>query len=200
MEASLRGELDALKGRYLEYLGACRPADPLILEAGPDTLDLPEPDRLPEAPPPPGYEAPVALEAGPPEPAVGEEFRLPDDPADLSFLEGCWKTDAGLVNGRTGLPIFTIYCFDGNGRAAKRIDEYNRKGRKIRSCVGTATASVTGGMMRMRSTAARCGDGDSFIPATVQCEPRSGGAAQCNIVTASGSRTRIRMTYMGKNA
>jgi outer membrane biosynthesis protein TonB len=177
------------------------PPPPPEPEPKPDPKPAPKPDPKPAAKPVPKPD-PKPAPAPKPKPrySQGEELRLPDNPSDLSFLEGCWKTDAGLRNSSTGQPIFDIYCFDGKGHATERTDEYDNKGRKKQTCTATATATVTGGRLRMRDTGSRCPDGTRYNRVTVQCEPRSGGAAQCNYLNDSGKKARVRITYMGRKA
>ncbi|MDR1037841.1 MAG: hypothetical protein LBT40_15160 [Deltaproteobacteria bacterium] len=199
-EEGLRLELADLQGRYRDRLRGCAPAE----EARPDDESppaLPEPERLEE--PPEAGEAPAALEAEapppppPPEPEkpkAGSELEIPEDAKDLAFLEGCWKSDAGLINSLTRQPLFCIYCFQPDGKATVRVEELDRSGRLTQTCRATATARLQGGKLRIRDTGARCPNGRRYKPDTVLCSPSKDGAANCTLQSDGGKLARTRIT------
>jgi hypothetical protein len=205
-ENALRSELAGLKARYKETLMACGPEQPppapAPLPAEEPPPALPEPEGREAAPPPSASVAPQALEAAPPpppKPKDGDELAIPEDATDLAFLEGCWKSDAGIYNTVTGVPIYVYYCFSsGGGKASVRVDELNSRGGKIRSCNGSANATLSGGKVRIRAGRIRCGGtGRVYVPSTINCSPSSGGAARCTLQSDGGRRLDTKITRQG---
>ncbi len=84
---------------------------------------------------------------------------------DLSFLEGCWISDRGLVNSRTRRPIVVEYCFGKNGKGRRII----RESRGM-ICTGSVTARFSGNTsLSMTAPEARCPRGTSYVGQRVQC-------------------------------
>jgi hypothetical protein len=129
-------------------------------------------------------------------PAPGGRLQIPDNPTDLAFLEGCWKSDAGIFN-RSGTPLYCIYCFDGNGRATAKVEELDERGRVTQTCTGSATARFSGGKLTIRDSGTRCPSGPGYVPDTVICQPSSGGVAVCTLQSDGGSVIPTRITYQG---
>ena len=103
---------------------------PLTPEAPPE----PEPKPEPKPAPKPKPEQKPEQKPKPQKPKKGEELRIPKDaPKDnnMSFLEGCWSSETGLVNRRTGEPLDVQYCFDAGGRGSRvvRQKDANSRGR-----------------------------------------------------------------------
>ncbi|MDR1080176.1 MAG: hypothetical protein LBQ79_04275, partial [Deltaproteobacteria bacterium] len=127
-------------------------------------------------------------------PKPGSELEFPEDATDLAFLEGCWKSDAGLMNSATRQPIFCIYCFKADGTATVRVDELNRSGRLKQTCRATATAKLEGGKLRIRDTGAKCPSGTNYVRDTVLCSPSKNGAAECTLQSDGADKYRTRIT------
>jgi hypothetical protein len=221
IEEGLRAELRGLKDRYRDSLRACRPDDALP-PVDDEPLSLPDPEGR-EEPPPSAGDAPRALEAAPPpppppteepkpdpkpdpkpaekpksaapKPKAGGRLQIPQGAKDVSFLKGCWKSDAGIFN-RMGTPLYCYYCFDGNGHAKVRVEELDRRGRVTRTCRATATARLSGGKLHIRDTGARCPSPPNYVPDTVVCTP-TGAAANCQLQSDGGRRFPTRITYQG---
>ena len=110
--------------------------------------------------------------------ASGDTLEIPDDARknnDLSFLEGCWYCETGLVNAATGEPITVLYCFDDKGGGSRTIQE-KRTGR---TCRGGVTAQFdSSGKLSMRGGPAQCSPGRPFVGQTVECQ-QQGKKAEC---------------------
>ncbi len=131
----------------------------------------PEPEPQPEAKPEPKPEKkqePKPEKKPEQKPQKDEPLRIPDNAReenDLSFLEGCWRSVTDLFNSRTGEPVVTEYCFDKSGQGRQIIREQDG-----RICTGGVEAQFgAGGSLTMKSFPARCPDGNSYVPETVQC-------------------------------
>ncbi|MDR1081771.1 MAG: hypothetical protein LBQ79_12635 [Deltaproteobacteria bacterium] len=129
----------------------------------------------------------------------GEALVIPKGAADMGFLQGCWKSDAGLSDGRYHQPVLTYFCFsDAGGRATHRTDMLGPSGRSVRaSCTSPGTASLSGGRLVIRVARAPCrGERGAFAPGTVTCVQSSAGAAQCTFQSQGASPAKARITRM----
>ncbi|MDR1314905.1 MAG: hypothetical protein LBQ12_14745 [Deltaproteobacteria bacterium] len=189
---ALRAELEGLRSRYLDALALCRPgsADPAA-----EPVPAPVPEPAPEPVQEPVQEP--APEPAPRTPAPDAELTLPADTDDLSFLNGCWKSDAGLISYPEGLPFHYVYCFsDGGARALVALQETNPDGSRARTCTTTGTASAEGGVLTIRDDGPKCDMGQNFLPVTVECRPGESGAADC-VYDGGRGPSRTRFTYVG---
>jgi hypothetical protein len=147
----------------------------------------PPPPQEPAPPPPPEVEPPLVepflgastpppppppKEPPKPEPKPAPQkdapLTIPDDAKeknDLSFLEGCWRCETGLVNARTRQPVIVEYCFDKNGNGRRSVNERNGA-----ACNGQARAGFDqGGKLRIDADNAPCPGGNGYVPQTVEC-------------------------------
>ena len=128
----------------------------------PEPKPEPKPDPKPEPKPAPQKDAPLVI---------------PDDARqknDLSFLDGCWRCETGLVNSRTRRPVIVEYCFDKNGNGRRSVDE-----RGGATCNGPARAGFdNGGKLRIEAGNAPCPGGSNYVPQTVECTGSS-NATHC---------------------
>lgn len=109
-------------------------------------------------------------------PARGSDLEIPEDAArtnDLSFLEGCWESETGLVETSTGLPIRVEYCFDRQGRGNQYVHLSNGL-----SCQGQLTGRFRGDRLAMEASSSTCPDGHGFLPQEVECTG-SGQTTRC---------------------
>lgn len=85
---------------------------------------------------------------------------------DMSFLEGCWRSESGLANARTGAPIIAEYCFDKNGKGRRLVREKNGQ-----VCNGSARATFAAdGRLLVEADEAHCPrSGSSYVPQKVEC-------------------------------
>jgi hypothetical protein len=207
---ALSAELAGLKDRYMETLMACGqeppPPDPA---PSPSPPEEPSPaPREPEgggAPPPPPWagaatQAPEASPPPPPKPDDGEELTIPEGETDLAFLEGCWKSDAGMFSSYSGLPVTFFFCFSAGGESASvHMDEFDSDGGKESSCRGAAKATLSGGKVRIRTGMVRCeGKALAYVPRTVNCSPSSSGAAPCTFQSDGQPVFNTRITRQGR--
>ena len=199
---SLRRRIDELRLQLVQRAGEC-PRTPVVEE--PPVQEPPSlAELLPKTPEPPVEEPPVKKDPPkapekvtppkqpdppkqekqpePPKPqkqSKGEDLSIPEDAQknnDLSFLEGCWDSDSGLFNSRTGEPIKVKYCFDANGGGTRTIlnEESNDR------CVGPVRAKFSGGeTLIIDADGAPCSKGGSFYGHDVRCT-QSGNKALCN--------------------
>jgi hypothetical protein len=201
VEPGLRSELEALRDRYRKTLLACRPDDPPPA-AEPEGPPIPEQELvMPPPPPPPPPEPEPAPEPAPEKPAPppeGSELAIPDD-GNLAFLDGCWKSDAGLVSTPGNHSIYYVYCFDGTaGRASVRIEEQLGRGRTA-TCKTTGRARMDGKSLSIQDQGAKCpGKSGNYSPTRVLCSPGKKGAAACTVQSQSGPKIPTRFTFMGK--
>jgi hypothetical protein len=117
---------------------------------------------------------------GPPR-EEGAAFEIPEEeaPDDLSFTEGCWVSDAGLINDRTKLPIVVIYCLDGKGGGTAETEVLDADGNLTDTCRGTVRVARDGNTVSMVDGGQPCGDGTRFIPTTLSCTSGGGGKTKC---------------------
>ena len=149
----------------------------------PEPKPKPEPQPTPEPQPEPKAEPkPVA------KPRKGDPLVIPEDARknnDLSFLEGCWESDAGLFSSTTAEPINIRYCFDKNGRGTQEVEQ-ERNGR----CVGPIRARFdSSGKLRMDVDRASCTRGGGYVPQLVECTRGNDGKADCDGKERGGPRT-----------
>ena len=152
---------------------------PLTPEAPPEPEPKPQPK--PEQKPKPAPKPEQKPEPKPKEqkPKKGEELRIPKDAPknnNMSFLEGCWSSETGLVNRRTGEPLDVQYCFDANGKGSRVVKQKRSNSR----CAGSVRARFdSSGKLLIDADSAACSNGGNFVPHYVQCTPDNSGKAQC---------------------
>ncbi|MDR1490799.1 MAG: hypothetical protein LBS65_10040 [Desulfovibrio sp.] len=112
-----------------------------------------------------------------------QDLVIPEKSSDYKFLEGSWKSDAGLVSKEDGKPIIVIYSFDANGEGTATVK------RGDGDCVGKARAQFTaGGALRIESEKQVCPTGGrSYAEEIIECSPTGGGRASCRGKSASGA-------------
>jgi hypothetical protein len=135
----------------------------------------------------------------PPGPKPGDGFVIPadGDPNDLSFLEGCWRTD-GLERKETGQPVTYEYCFTGKGKGKATLKEFNSSGKHTGTCNATVTARRKGQSVQMRDSGLRCRGGRYYHVATLDCQNSKGTSNNCTIKTTGGASLYVEFKYVGK--
>lgn len=187
LEPGLRSELDALKALYGAALAACRHLPDGAGPAVPDGTDGPGGPGGPDGPP-----GPDSLP-----PAPDSELRLPADTDDLAFLDGCWKSDAGLHSFPERLPFHYVYCFSGGTGAARvLLEETGRDGTPARTCTTAGTATIEDGILVIVDDGPKCDRGPDFVPVKIECMPGEGGTADC-MYHGGRDPSRTRFTYVG---
>jgi hypothetical protein len=103
-------------------------------------------------------------------------MRMPDRPSnDLSFLEGCWRTDPFRHSPNQGEPGVSNYCFDRDGRGTLTFR------RSDRSCRAPAQARYgPDGSLRIVDSDTRCSDGSPWAADRLDCRPTANGVAACS--------------------
>ena len=155
-----------------------------LMPTTPDPVEAPAvvPEEKPKPAPKP--------EAKPQKQAKGEDLRIPESARknkDVSFLEGCWDSDPGLANDRTGEPLDVKYCFDANGRGKRTVTGRRSKER----CVGSVRASFDAlGNLIINADGAPCDKGGAYVPQDVQCTQTGGGKAGCYGQERGGRRNK----------
>jgi hypothetical protein len=201
-ETTLNESLFALKNDYLEKFTLCTQVNPQ--ESPKLRLDLPKDTQTNEESE--SYEE-ALLSVPRMAPDVGDSFVIPEgDQDDLSFLEGCWKSDAGLKNSSTGLPLFAIYCLDDKGQGTSTFELYDKKGKRIDTCVGKAVAKRKGESVVIVNDGPRCKkDGAKFTVDTLTCQSDQSQKTACRVENnLSRQNTKkpyydSKFTYMGAN-
>ena len=169
------------------------PSTPEPPKEEPKPQPKPEPKPKPEPQPEPTPEPQPEPEPTPkpaPKPRKGEEMVIPDDARknnDLSFLEGCWTSETGLVDTTYGKPVTVRYCFDKNGRGTR--EELLPRDER---CVGPLWARFdSSGKLRMNADSASCSRGSGFshfVPHYVECIQGAGNKADCYGQELGGER------------
>lgn len=164
------------------------PATPVPPVAEAPKKELPKAALPKETPPPkedPKQERP---EKERPRPKKNEPLKIPEDAPrkkDMSFLEGCWRSETGLYSSRTGKPIIAEYCFDKHGNGRRLVREQNGD-----VCNGGVRADFTGdGRLRMDSAEARCPRGSKYVPQRVECTGNE-SSTTCRGRELGGKNTR----------
>jgi hypothetical protein len=208
-ERRLKGELALLKKNYHGALYACKPegdageepSDGLSGFGIPEIQDEGEHAEIkPEEP-----QSVLVAKADPPPqvPKIQDSsLIIPENPSDLSFLEGCWQNDSGMVNSDTLLPVIYIYCFDKNGNAKIHLDEKNASGIVTETCRTTGKASLSGAKLTIRDNGVVCSRGRSYHRHIIDCARGQGGRASCVVSQEGGTIPpySARFKYMGKNS
>jgi hypothetical protein len=130
------------------------------------------------------------------------ELVIPDKPGDLGFLEGCWKSDAGMVDKLNQMPVIMWYCFrGGSGQATVRVEELDESGRIRNVCSASGNARLAGRGVVITDSGARCPAGQlGYNPFRIECSPGSGEAASCTVRDGSGAGIKTRFTFQGADS
>ncbi|MDR2198789.1 MAG: hypothetical protein LBR53_04935 [Deltaproteobacteria bacterium] len=171
----------------------------------------PAPKPAPKAMPKPPQAAPKPPQAAPkppkaPDPKVGASLSIPEggDPNDLSFMEGCWKSDAGIKESSSGRPIFDVYCFDKNGRGTLTTELYDKSGKRIDTCSTSVRVTRSKGQVKVVDNGAKCPkEGFSFTQYALTCTSESKNRTACkyrerNFTRDSRKPFDTKFTYLGK--
>ena len=170
------------------------PAEIPPVEEAP-TEEPPALDQLmPTTPEPKPEDKPAQKPGKEPKPLVddkplkpGDEMRIPDKARqdnNMSFLEGCWTSESGLVSTR-GEPVHVKYCFGADGSGTRTITET----RSDTHCSGSVKAQFdSSGKLVFDARRSACNTGGAYVPQLVDCSPDKTGTAQCYGTSKSGKR------------
>lgn len=168
--ASLRDELSAKRA-------ACKPPEP----PKPPPAPPPVVERKPDPPKPPVV---VERKPDPPPPSKPPDdgrLRLPKAPTtDLSFLQGCWRTDPFRHHSQQPSPGISEYCFDANGRGSFVFRRGNM------TCRTAAQGRYEGTVLRLRDADTTCSDGTTWFQDRLDCTVGADSVAVCRGEASSG--------------
>jgi len=189
-QAALRIELAAIEAELRNRIAACPSAEPPKPPPQVAVQPPPPPSATPAPPVTPAPQRPPAPAPPPPPPraAPGDDrLRLPAPTANMSFMQGCWRTDPFFHDRSQPSPGVSTYCFDqaGNGQLEWR------RGRT--ACRTRASARFEGSAMRIRDSDARCNDGSTWYADQLVCRRGADGVAQCS-GDAQGQSGRVTWT------
>lgn len=161
----LLSELNSLRGLALQRREQCKP--------------------LPTAP----LEKPAPLAMQP-----GNEMEMPSNlkPLDVKFLEGCWNSDAGLTNSKTGDPVIVEYCFDASGNGRRTVNEPDDK------CTGAAKATIheNGDLVIDDQGNATCGrHRGGYSPYSTVCQRDEDGKAGCFLQNKETTQNKLKSKF-----
>ncbi|MDR1312931.1 MAG: hypothetical protein LBQ12_04350, partial [Deltaproteobacteria bacterium] len=143
-------------------------------------------------------EEPPAPELPPGPPEEGAQIRLPPGDGDLSFLEGCWKSEAGLSGTMSGNRLHYVYCFGTDGAAQVRVEVLDGSGKTAFYCPATGKAEMKSGVLTIKDSGGKCpADEPDFAETTVVCSPVQGKDADCVIQSQDGEALTTKFTYQG---
>ncbi|MDR2339405.1 MAG: hypothetical protein LBF40_04650 [Deltaproteobacteria bacterium] len=173
-------------------------------------LNRPKPGRVPaqrrEPVPKPSPRDPgpdTVPGPGKPQPRLkpGEGLVIPKggDPNDLSFLKGCWKSEAGVVNTKTKMPVIFVYCLDDKGTGTVSLEEYDKSGKRIGTCKTGLAVSREGDTVLLNDDGVKCQDGRGYEPNSLSCESGPGKISQCVGKNSKVPPFQVKFTYVGDN-
>jgi hypothetical protein len=117
----------------------------------------------------------------PPKPPDDGRLRLPKAPTtDLSFLQGCWRTDPFRHHSQQPSPGVSEYCFDANGRGSF---VFRRGGM---TCRTSAQGRYEGTVLRLRDADTTCSDGTTWYQDRLDCTVGADSVAVCRGEANSG--------------
>lgn len=159
-ETALLADLAALSPRLLERAALCQPS------------------------PAPTASVPPVVPVAPLKP---NELVIPPqgNPQDLSFMEGVWRCDTGLVNTSTGARVAVEYSFGADGKGRISID--GDKG----LCTGAVTASIQNGnkLVIVTDASIPCPKGAAYSGQQVECMGQGADALCKGQNLSAGSST-----------
>lgn len=112
-------------------------------------------------------------EETPAEPA-GEAMRIPEKSAGISFLQGAWRCETGLVNLGNNEPLVIEFRFDEKGEGQAIVQEQNGN-----RCTGPVRATLGDAGLHIAVDPQRCTDGSLFSSQKIDCK-NEGQSAQCS--------------------
>ncbi|MCW5742973.1 MAG: hypothetical protein KIT67_22650 [Alphaproteobacteria bacterium] len=175
----LKATLASLRETFATRHAACRPPEP---PKPPPAPPPPVVEKKPDPPkPPPKPPQVVEKKPDPPRPPDDGRLRLPKAPTtDLSFLQGCWRTDPFRHHPQQPGPGVSEYCFDANGRGSF---VFRRAGM---TCRTAAQGRYEGTVLRLRDADTTCSDGTTWYQDRLDCTVGADNVAVCRGEASSG--------------
>lgn len=178
-------------------------ADDLETAADGPEVAPPEADTVqPAEPPVSDTDAPADSEATADTPSTAPDARtgvpsaplsIPEQAArtgDTSFLDGAWRSDAGLTDS-SGNPIQLGYDFK-DGKGTVKLDRAVGDQRSV--CTGPATPVMNDGELVITQGQIRCADGTTFNAPKVVCTMGADGRANCEGANDDGTTFGVDIT------
>ncbi|MDP1961448.1 MAG: SrfA family protein [Reyranella sp.] len=172
----LQVELALVEAELKKRIADCKPPEapkPPQVAVAPPT-----PAPAPPAPPKAATPAPPkAVAPAPPAPARrpgDDRLRLPSPTTNMSFLQGCWRTDPFRHERNQPQPGVSSYCFDANGNGQLEW----RRGRT--ACRTRAQGRFEGAVLRLRDADTTCNDGSRWYADQLVCQRGADNVAQCS--------------------
>ncbi|MDP2334065.1 MAG: SrfA family protein [Reyranella sp.] len=171
----LQVELSLVEAELKRRIADCKPPEA--------PKPPPKPPQVAVAPPP----APPKAVAPTPPPAPARRpgdnrLRLPQNPTgNMSFLQGCWRTDPFRHSRNQPQPGVSSYCFDANGNGQLEW----RRGRT--ACRTRAQGRFEGAVLRLRDADTTCNDGSRWHADQLTCQRGADNVAQCSGSSRGGA-------------
>ena len=99
---------------------------------------------------------------------------MPAPTNNMSFLQGCWRTDPFRHERNQPQAGVSSYCFDANGNGQLEW----RRGRT--ACRTQAQARFEGQTLRIRDGNSSCNDGSRWYADQLVCQRGADNVAQCS--------------------
>lgn len=160
----LQVELSLAEAELKKRIADCRPpATPPQVAVAPPPAPVPPPKAVVPTPPP-----------APPQRPGDDRLRLPSPTGNMSFLEGCWRTDPFRHERNQPQAGVSTYCFDASGNGQLEW----RRGRT--ACRTRAQARFEGAVLRLRDADTNCNDGSRWYADQLVCQRGADDVAQCS--------------------
>ena len=178
----LQVELALVEAELKKRIADCKPPEP--------PKAAPKPPQVAVAPPPTPPPAPPKAVAPTPPPAPpastrrpgDDRLRLPQSPTNnMSFLQGCWRTDPFRHERGQQQAGVSSYCFDAGGNGQLEW----RRGRT--ACRTRAQARFEGSVLRLRDADTTCNDGSHWYADQLTCQRGADDVAQCSGSSRGGT-------------
>jgi type IV secretory pathway VirB10-like protein len=170
----LQTELGLIEAELRKRIADCKPPEP---PKPPQVAVAPPPPPAPTPPPAPPKAATPAPPPTPPAPTRrpgDDRLRMPAPTNNMSFLQGCWRTDPFRHERVQPQPGVSSYCFDANGNGQLEW----RRGRT--ACRTRAQGRFEGSTLRLRDADTTCNDGSHWYADQLVCQRGADDVAQCS--------------------
>ena len=172
----LQVELGLIEAELRKRIADCKPPE-APKEAA---KEPPKPPQVAVAPPPPATPPKKVVPTPPPAPTApkprpgDDRLRMPAPTNNMSFLQGCWRTDPFRHERGQQQAGVSSYCFDANGNGQLEW----RRGRT--ACRTRAQARFEGAVLRLRDADTSCNDGSHWYADQLVCQRGADDVAQCS--------------------
>ena len=167
----LQVELSLVEAELKKRIADCKPPEapkpPQVAVAPPPPTPIPAPPKAAAPAPPPAPPAPTRRPGD-------DRLRLPSPTNNMSFLQGCWRTDPFRHERNQPQAGVSSYCFDANGNGQLEW----RRGRT--ACRTRAQGRFEGAVLRLRDADTTCNDGSRWYADQLVCQRGADDVAQCS--------------------